>query len=183
MIPMLTLGIPGDDVTAVLMGAFMIQGITPGPTIFYEHTHLIYGIFGGLLMCDVLLYIIARFGFKLWIRLAQAPRHLIFSCVTVFCFVGAYSINQSLFDIFCLIFFGILGFLIQKYGFSAGAFIIGFILGPIWERSFDQAMVLSDGSCGIFFTRPFSLFFLILSLISVSSIVRTRMRKSNADLN
>ncbi len=177
MIPMLTLGIPGDDVTAILMGAFMIQGITPGPTIFYEHTHLIYGIFGGLLMCDLLLFVIAKMGFNLWIKLSQLPKHLIFSCVTVFCFVGAYSINQSLFDIFTLIFFAIVGFLMNKYEFSAGAFIIGFILGPIWERAFDQAMVISNGSFSIFFTRPIPVVFLLLALVSIISIARTRMKQ------
>ncbi|WP_028583250.1 tripartite tricarboxylate transporter permease [Desulfogranum mediterraneum] len=176
MIPMLTLGIPGDDVTAILMGAFLIQGITPGPTIFYEHTHLIYGIFGGLLMCDLFLYLIAKMGFNLWIKLSQAPKHLIFSCVTVFCFVGAYSINQSLFDIFTLIIFAIVGFLMKRYHFSAGAFIIGFILGPIWERAFDQAMVISDGSYSIFFTRPIPAIFLFLALVSIISITRTRMK-------
>lgn len=178
MIPMLTLGIPGDDVTAILMGAFMIQGITPGPTIFFEHTGLIYGIYGGLLLCDLMLYIIAKSGFNLWIKLSQLPKHLIFSCVTIFCFVGAYSINQSLFDILTLILFGIIGFFMKRLDFSAGAFIIGFILGPIWERAFDQAMVTSDGSFMIFLTRPISVVFLLLALGSVISITRTRM-KSN----
>jgi putative tricarboxylic transport membrane protein len=176
MIPMLTLGIPGDDVTAILMGAFMIQGITPGPTIFYEHTHLIYGIYGGLLLCDVLLFIIAKMGFNLWIKLSQLPKHVIFSCVTIFCIVGAYSINQSLFDVFTLILFGIIGYFMRKWEFSAGAFIIGFILGPIWERAFDQAMVTSDGSFMIFLTRPISVVFLLLAMASIISITRTRIK-------
>lgn len=176
MIPMLTLGIPGDDVTAILMGAFMIQGITPGPTIFYEHTHLIYGIFGGLIVCDILLYIITKTGFNIWIKLAQLPKYIIFSCVTVFCFVGAYSINQSLFDILTLIIFGVLGLLMNRYHLSVGAFIIGFVLGPIWERAYDQSMVISEGSFSIFFTRPIPLFFLGLSVIAIISIIRTRSK-------
>lgn len=180
MIPMLTLGIPGDDITAILMGAFMIQGITPGPTIFYENTALIYGIFGSLFLCDLILFIIAKMGFNLWVKLSQLPKHLIFSCVTIFCFVGAYSINQSLFDVFTLVMFGIIGFFMKKYQFSPGAFIIGFILGPIWERAFDQAMVTSDGSFMIFFTRPISAVFLVLALASIVSIARTRMRFKRA---
>lgn len=183
MIPMLTLGIPGDDITAILMGAFMIQGITPGPTIFYEHTELIYGIYGGLLLCDALLYIIARMGFPLWIKLSQLPKHLIFSCVTIFCFVGAYSINQSLFDVFTLIMFGIIGFFMKKWDFSAGAFIIGFILGPLWERAFDQAMVVSEGSYMIFLTRPISAVFLFLAFVSACSIARTRLKSKNPALS
>ncbi len=178
MIPMLTLGIPGDDVTAILMGAFMIQGIPPGPTIFFEHTHLIYGIYGGLLLCDVLLFFIAKMGFNLWIRLSQLPRHLIFSCVTIFCVVGSYSINQSLFDVATLILFGVIGFFMRRLEYSAGAFIVGFILGPIWERSFDQALVISDGSFMIFFTKPISVVFLLMAVASIISITRTRMRKN-----
>ena len=110
MIPLLTLGIPGDDVTAVLMGAFLIQGITPGPNIFFENTTVVYGIFGSLIMCDILLYVIAKLGFRAWVRITQLPKHIIFSTVTIFAFVGTYSINQSLFDILCLILFGILGY-------------------------------------------------------------------------
>lgn len=182
MIPMLTLGIPGDDVTAILMGAFMIQGIAPGPTIFYEHTELVYGIYAGLLMCDVFLFYIAKFGFRFWIRLSQCPKHVIFSAVTVFCFVGAYSINQNVFDLLTLILFGIVGFFFRRYDFSPAAFIIGFILGPLWERAFDQVMVLSDGDITVIFRRPFSATLLGLALITGLSIAynRHKMRKGAA---
>lgn len=178
MIPMLTLGIPGDDVTAVLMGAFLIQGLTPGPNIFFENTAIVYGIFGSLIICDVLMYIIAKSGFKVWIRITQLPKHVIFSAVTIFAFVGTYTINQSLFDILCLITFGFLGYMMRRFDFSAGPLIIGFILGPILERSFDQTMTLSDGSYMIFLTHPFAVILLLLTAGSVFSIVRSRMRRN-----
>lgn len=177
MIPMLTLGIPGDDVTAVLMGAFIIQGITPGPTIFQEHGPLVYGIFAGLFVCNFLLYFIAKAGFPLWIKLSQLPKHIIFSAVTVFAFVGAYSINQSLFDIYTLIAFSIIGYGMRKYHYSAGAFIIGFVLGPLWERAFDQSMVLSDGSFMIFLERPISAVLLVLALCACIGIGLTRHKQ------
>jgi putative tricarboxylic transport membrane protein len=176
MVPMLTLGIPGDDVTAVLLGAFIIQGITPGPTIFQEHGQLIYGIYGGLLLCDLLLYYIAKFGFPAWIRLSQLPKSVIFPAVTVFCFVGAYSINQNMFDVLCLICFGVVGYFIRKYEYSAGAVIIGFILGPLWERSFDQALTLSGGSLMIFIERPIAGLLLACSLLSGIGIAVSRIR-------
>lgn len=178
MIPMLTLGIPGDDVTAVLMGAFFIQGLSPGPNIFFEHTEVVYGIFGSLLICDILLYVIAKFGFKAWARIIQLPKHVIFSGVTVFAVVGAYSINQSLFDVLCLIAFGILGYGMRRFGYSAGAMIIGFILGPLLERAFDQSMTLSDGSFLIFVERPIALALLIVTALSVASVIHVRMRNS-----
>lgn len=174
MIPMLTLSIPGDDVTAILMGAFMIQGITPGPTIFYEHPVVVYGIFGSLIMCNILLFTIAKAGFPVWMKLASLPKYHIFSFVTVFCFIGAYTVNQSLFDIFILILFGVIGYLMKMANFTPVAFIIGFILAPFAERTFDQALTLSDGSFMIFISHPFSVIFFILSIISV---IGTGMRK------
>lgn len=177
MIPLLTLGIPGDDVTAVLMGAFLIQGLTPGPNIFFEHTSVIYGIFGSLILCDILLYVVAKLGFRFWLRVVEMPRYIIFSAVTVFAFLGTYSINQSMFDIFCLIGFGILGYLMRVFQFSAGALIIGFILGPILEKSYDQTMSLSNGSYMIFLESPFALLLLLVTCASVFSIYRVRARR------
>ena len=170
MIPLLTLGIPGDDVTAVLMGAFLIQGITPGPNIFFENTTVVYGIFGSLIMCDILLYVIAKLGFRAWVRITQLPKHIIFSTVTIFAFVGTYSINQSL--------FGILGYGMRRFQFPAGPMIIGFILGPLLESAFDQTMTLSDGSFMIFLTHPFSVVLLLLTVAAVFSIARARLRRS-----
>ncbi len=177
MIPLLTLGIPGDDVTAVLMGAFLIQGLTPGPNIFFEHTQVVYGIFGALLLCDLLLFFIAKFGFRFWLRVVEMPRHVIFSAVTVFAFIGTYSINQSLFDLFCLIVFGIVGYLMRVFHFSAGALIIGFILGPILEKAYDQSMSISGGSYMIFLEKPFAAVLLLATVGSVISIYRVRARK------
>ena len=176
MIPLLTLSIPGDDVTAVLMGAFLIQGITPGPAIFFEHTRVIYGIYGGLLLCNLCNFVLAKAGFPFWIRLANSPKYIVFSLVTIFCFLGAYAINQSIFDIFILILFGLAGYCMRKAEFSPAAFIIGFILGPFMERSLDQALTLSDGSLAIFFTRPISALFLLLAVASLVSLTRRRLK-------
>ena len=178
MIPLLTLGIPGDDVTAVLMGAFLIQGITPGPNIFFENTTVVYGIFGSLFLCDILLYIIAKFGFKAWIHIGELPKHIVFSTVTIFAFVGTYSINQSLFDVLCLILFGLFGYGMRRFQFPAGPMIIGFILGPLLESSFDQSMTLSDGSFMIFIEKPGAVVLLLLTIGAVISIVRARLRRS-----
>ncbi|MCD7982893.1 MAG: tripartite tricarboxylate transporter permease [Desulfovibrio sp.] len=176
MIPLLTLGIPGDDVTAVLMGAFLIQGITPGPNIFFDNTTVVYGIFASLIICDVLLYVIAKTGFRFWVRITQLPKHIIFSTVTIFAFVGTYSINQSLFDVLCLILFGLLGYGMRRFQFPAGPMIIGFILGPLLESAFDQTMTLSDGSFMIFLTKPVAVLLLLLTAGAVFSILRGRKR-------
>ncbi len=176
MIPLLTLGIPGDDVTAVLMGAFLIQGLTPGPNIFFDHTTVVYGIFASLLLCDFILYFVAKFGFRFWVRIVEMPRYIIFSAVTVLAFLGTYSISQSMFDIVCLIIFGVIGYLMRIFHFSAGAMIIGFILGPILEKSFNQSMTLSDGSFLIFVQKPIAVIILLITLASIISIYRMRAK-------
>ena len=180
MIPMLTLGIPGDDVTAVLMGAFLIQGLTPGPSIFFEHTKVIYGIYGGLLMCNVVVYIIAKSGFNIWIRLANIPKHYIFACVAAFSITGAFAIDQSLFDILILLIFMVLGYLFKLVNFNPAAFVVGFILFPFLEENLSQAMVLTDGNPFLFFTKPFAWVFIVLSLISLWS---TKRQKDKAAKN
>ena len=129
-------------------------------------------------MCDILLYVIAKLGFRAWVRITQLPKHIIFSTVTIFAFVGTYSINQSLFDILCLILFGILGYGMRRFQFPAGPMIIGFILGPLLESAFDQTMTLSDGSFMIFLTHPFSVVLLLLTVAAVFSIARARLRRS-----
>ena len=167
-----------DDQRICVIDGGEQQGITPGPNIFFENTTVVYGIFGSLIMCDILLYVIAKLGFRVWVRITQLPKHIIFSTVTIFAFVGTYSINQNLFDILCLILFGILGYGMRRFQFPAGPMIIGFILGPLLESAFDQTMTLSDGSFMIFLTHPFSVVLLLLTVAAVFSIARARLRRS-----
>lgn len=180
MIPLLTLGIPGDDVTAVLMGAFLIQGLSPGPNIFFESTQTVYGLFGALIICDILLFFVAKIGFRLWIRTLRIPRYIIFSLVTIFAFLGTYSINQSFFDLFCLIIFGVIGYFIRVFGFSAGAVIIGFILCPILEKSYDQTMVISNQSWMIFLEKLIAVVIIIITIISLYSVHKMRYKQQHS---
>lgn len=176
MIPMLTLSIPGDDVAAILMGAFMIQGITPGPTIFYEHTSVIYSIFAGFLLTDLFLLIIARSGFKFWTKVASVPRHYIFPCVTVFAFAGAFTVNQSMTDILILLCFMVLGYGMRTFSLNPAAFVIGFILTPFLEENLDQAIAIVGDNYHLFFATPFAWVFTALGAFSVWSTMRQRKK-------
>jgi len=176
MIPMLTLSIPGDDVTALLFGAFLIQGITPGPTIFFEHTQVIYGIFAGFLITDLVLLVIARIGFKFWTKVASVPRHYIFPCVTIFAFAGAFTANQNINDVMILILFTMFGFGMRLVGLNPAAYLIGFILTPMLEQNLDQAVAIVGTEYHLYFTTPFAWIFTALAAISVYSTIRQRKK-------
>ncbi len=176
MIPMLTLSIPGDDVTALLFGAFLIQGITPGPTIFFEHTQIIYGIFAGLLLTDLFLLVFARIGFRFWTKIASVPKYFIFPCVTIFAFTGAFTANQSLHDVLLLILFTMFGFSMRLLGLNPAAYLIGFILTPMLEQNLDQAVAIVGDDYLKFFSTPFAWIFTTLAAFFVFSSMRQRKK-------
>jgi putative tricarboxylic transport membrane protein len=180
MIPMLTLSIPGDDVAALLMGAFLIHGLTPGPMIFFEHTETIYAIFAGFLITDLFLLVIARSGFKFFVKMASLRRYYIFPCVTVFAFTGAFTAGQNMDDILVLIAFTVMGYGMRLVGLNPAVFIIGFILTPFLEQNLDQAMSIVGTDYYLFFASPFSWVFIALSVFFVFSSMRVRRKTSNA---
>lgn len=176
MIPMLTLSIPGDDVAALLMGAFLIHGLTPGPMIFFDNAPTIYAIFAGFLLTDLFLLVMARAGFRMWIRVASLKRYFIFPCVTVFAFVGAYTVNQSMNDVLLLILFTIFGYGMRRVGLNPAVFIIGFILTPFLEQNLDQAIAIVGTDYHLFFATPFAWIFTALAAFFIWST--TRMKKA-----
>ncbi len=180
MIPMLTLSIPGDDVAALLMGAFLIHGLTPGPMIFFEHTDIIYAIFAGFLITDFFLLFIARAGFGFWTRVASLKRFYIFPCVTVFAFAGAYTANQSLNDVLILICFTVLGYGMRLVGLNPAVFIIGFILTPFLEQNLDQAVAIVGDDYGMIFASPFAWVFTALSAFFIYSSMRLKKKQKAA---
>lgn len=181
LIPMLTLSIPGDDVAALLMGAFLIHGLTPGPMIFLEHTETIYAIFAGFLVTDLFLLAIAKSGFRAFVKIASLRRYYIFPCVTVFAFAGAFTAGQNMNDILILIGFMVFGYLMRLAGLNPAIFIVGFILTPLFEQNLDQAMAIVGTDYHLLFYRPFSVVFILLSLFFVYSSIR--MRKKEKAMN
>ncbi|MGH1350991.1 MAG: tripartite tricarboxylate transporter permease [Methyloligellaceae bacterium] len=178
MIPMLTLSIPGDDVAALLMGAFLIHGLTPGPMIFFESADVIYAIFAGFLLTDIFLLFIARSGFKFWIKVASLKRHFIFPCVTVFAFVGAFTAGQNMNDVLILICFTILGYSMRLVGLNPAVFIIGFILTPFLEQNLDQSISIIGTDYHLFFASPFSWIFTALAGFFVYSTLKMKKKES-----
>jgi putative tricarboxylic transport membrane protein len=182
-IPLLTLGIPGDIITAVIMGAFLIQGFIPGPLLFKEHADIIYAIFVGFIICDVVYYLLGSVFMRYAAYLSLVPRMLLFPIVFVFCVVGAYAIHHSVFDIGILVAFGIIGFYMQKFGFATAPLLIAFILSPIGETAVRQSLLMSSGSLLIFVSRPISLGFFLLTLITIAGIIRGHFRMKPKPFN
>ncbi len=177
-IPLLTLGIPGDIITAVIMGAFLIQGFIPGPLLFKDHASIIYAIFIGFIICDIVYFILGSLFMKYAAYLSKVPRKTLFPIVFVFCVVGSYAIHHSVFDIGIVMVFGILGYYMQRFGFATAPLLIAFILSPIGETAVRQSLLMSSGSPLIFLTRPIALGFFLLTVISVIGIIRSHFGRS-----
>lgn len=182
LIPLFTLGIPGNVASALLIGAFVIHGITPGPLMFEENGRLIYGIYGGMLIANVLNLLIGNVGLRFFMKVVCLPQRVLFPVIIFICLCGSYMGRSSLFDVGLMIGFALLGYVMRKYDYSFITFLIGFVLGPMFELSFQQALVLSDNNPLIFLERPIAACMVLLTLIVV---VRTALkaRKQNNLLN
>lgn len=169
MIPMLTLGIPGDGATAIMLGALMVQGMQPGPLLFREQASAVYSIFIGLLLANVIMGI---FGFSLirvFVKVVNVPKKILLPIIFCLTFVGAYAYNNSMTDVFVMVFCGILGYFMNKTEFSMSSIVIGIILGSMAEANFRGALIMSDGRLSIFLTHPICAVFLVLACVSLFS--------------
>ncbi len=165
LIPMLTLGIPGDAMTAVLMGGLIIQGLRPGPLLFQQQMPFVSSIFISLLLSVVFMCILGLLGAPVFAKLISFPKKYLIPAILVFSLVGSYAISNSIFDIWVLIISGIVGFLFRKIGLPIAPIILGMILGPLFESNFRRALMLSGGNWATFVQRPISLAFLIVVVV------------------
>nr|MBX2837005.1 tripartite tricarboxylate transporter permease [Gammaproteobacteria bacterium] len=180
LIPLFVLGIPGNLAAAMLMGAFMIHGMQPGPLLFKENAQLMYGIYGSLLLASLFLLIIGRLGLRLFCKAIDIPAMILYPIVIFTCVMGAYLGKSSLFDVGLMLTFGCLGYFMRKFDYSYVAFLIGFILAPEWERALQQVVIISQNNTFMFFTRPVAMALMGLALYVV---IRTFMRSFNNSKN
>jgi putative tricarboxylic transport membrane protein len=155
-IPLMAIGIPENAVMALMMGAFIIQGIQPGPNMIASHPELFWGLVASMWVGSCFLVILNVPLVRYWLSLFKIPFNVLFPAILFFCCVGTYSINNSLDDIFITALFGFFGYLFMRVGLEAAPLILGFILGPMLEENFRRAMLLSRGNFSIFITRPIS---------------------------
>ncbi len=162
LIPMMTLGIPGDAMTAVLMGGLVIQGLRPGPLLFQQQMPFVSSIFISLLISVIFMLVLGLFGAKYFAKLIGFPRRFLVPAIITFSLVGSYAIGNSTFDIGVMLIAGVVGFFLRKMSFSVAPIILGMILGPLFESNLRRALMLSQGNWMTFISRPISLFFLIV---------------------
>jgi len=168
MVPLLTLGIPGSAVTAVMIGAFMIHGIRPGPMMIYQQPDLVYAIFCGLLLANLLIIVGGIIGVRYLVKALEIPYSKVGPSILLFCVIGAYALNNSIADVWITFAFGIVGYLMRKFGYGLAPMVLGMILGPLCETSLMRAMIVSDYDPMVLVTRPISGSVLALSALSFS---------------
>lgn len=180
MVPLLCMGIPGNTVAAIFMGGLQVHGISPGPLIYQKSGVYVYGIYFALIISTLFMLVFERLGLPVFAKLLDIPKHILLPLIMVMCCVGAYSNNSRVFDVQCVLFFGLLGAFFKYFKIPSTPLIIGFILGSMFEENLRQALQASHGSWSIFVTRPISCVFLIVAVVFCFFTVRGNLKAKKA---
>jgi TctA family transporter len=178
---MLTLGIPANPVMALMIGALMIQGIQPGPTIITEQATLFWGVVVSMWIGNVFLLVLNLPLIGLWVRMITVPYHLLFPAIMVFCAIGVYSLSNTTFDVYLMALFGVLGYIFHKIGCEPTPLLLGFVLGPPMEEFLRRALVLSEGRATVLVTEPLSAALLAAAAILLTSVMLPTIRKKREE--
>jgi putative tricarboxylic transport membrane protein len=176
--PLLALGIPGSPTTAVMLAGFMMWGIRPGPLLFQNNADLVWGLIASKFMGNLILLIMNLFLIPLFVLVLRVPYTILMNFIVIFAAVGAYTVNNNLFDVWVMVGFGILGYLMKKLNYPIVPLVLGLVLGRLAENSLRQALTISGGSISIFIERPITVIFLILALLGyLTPLIRWGMRR------
>jgi len=180
-IPLLTLGIPSNSIMAMMLGAMMIHGITPGPSVITNQPALFWGLIASMWIGNVMLLVINLPLIGLWVRLLRVPYRLLFPAILLFCCVGVYSVNNRGFDVALVIIFGLLGYLFRKAKCEPGPLLLGFVLGPLLETNLRRALLISQGDPAVLIERPISAVLFAASAILLVMMVLPAFRKKREE--
>lgn len=183
MLPMLTLGIPGDAVTAVMLGALTLQGLQPGPLLFREHGELVFTLFAGMLVCYVFMLVLGLGALRFMGRILQMPKAVLTPVILALCIVGTYALNNSMFDVGIMLAAGVVGYFMQKWEYPASPVVLALIMGPMAEASFRRALSLSGGSHDFLYTRPITAGLLSLAILTLFLPLLRRHRSLRKEKN
>lgn len=181
-IPLMTLGIPAHPVMALMVGAFILQGITPGPNVINDQPALFWGIIASMWVGNLLLVLLNLPLIGLWVKMLSIPYRALFPAIVLFACIGCYSINQNIYDVFAIGFFGIVGYVLIRLGCEPAPLLLGFVLGPLLEEHLRRAMIISRGDPMIFLERPISATLLALALLAVVLAVLPSIRRKRKEV-
>lgn len=183
MIPLLTLGIPGSGATAVMMGAFLLHGIQPGPLLFSKSPEAVYTIFVGMLVCNLIMILAGLITAKFFSELMRVPENILSAFIISFCLLGAFALRNDMTDVWFMVIFGIVGYLMRRYDLPSPPLILGLILGPLAEKYFLTTMIGCGNDWTIFFCRPVSGSLMIISIgLLLMPFLRGLLRKGKKEV-
>lgn len=180
-IPLLTLGIPSNPVMALMIGAMIIQGITPGPAVMTEQPALFWGIIASMWIGNLFLVVLNLPLIGIWVKMISVPYHYLYPMILVFCCIGVFSLGNKLFDVYLLAGFGVLGYIFSKLKCEPAPLLLGFILGPMMEEYLRRALLLSRGDFSVLVTRPISATMLAIALIALIVVFLPSIRKKREE--
>jgi len=180
-IPMLTLGIPSNPVMALMIGAMIIQGIQPGPSVMTEQPALFWGLIVSMWIGNLMLLVLNLPLIGLWVKMISVPYHLLYPAIIVFCAIGVFSLANTPFDVYFMTVFGLLGYIFRKLDAEPAPLLLGFILGPMMEEFLRRALLLSKGSPLVLVTRPISATLLALSAVALIVVLTPALRKKREE--
>lgn len=180
LIPLLTMGIPGDGSVALMLGALMINGLTPGPRLFTDHGVTMYAIMVGLIFVNLFMFLQGRYLTGLFAKIIKIPPVILAPIIVIFCFAGAYSVKISMFDVGLTLIFAVVAYLLTKLECSVVPILLGLVLGRMTEENFRRALIISDGSWSIFASSPVCIAFLVLIAVTLFIIIRGKITESKS---
>jgi len=167
LIPLLTLGVPGDIVTAILFGAFLMYGLVPGPNLFKYNISLVHGIMLSLIVINIIMYLQGKYFVKMFASVNKIPTQIMLPILFLLCVIGVFVANNAIFDVKLILIFGVIAYFAIKIDMPISPMLLGVVLGPIAEQNFRKALILSEGNYMTFIVKPISLFFLILVVLTI----------------
>lgn len=181
LIPLIAMGIPGSVIDAILIGALTIHSIQPGPTLFLTNNDIVWGMIAAALLANILMFILMTSSVRYISGLIYLPKSFVLPVVMMFCVIGSYALNNTMFDVWVMLAFGVIGFLMEKAGIPLGPFVIGFVLAPLAEEKLRSGLMMTAGDFSPIFTRPFPLVFTLTAVaLLVWPILSERRRKARA---
>jgi putative tricarboxylic transport membrane protein len=175
-IPLMTLGIPPNVVMALLLGAFIVHGLQPGPLLIVQKPDLFWGIVASMYIGNVMLLVLNLPLIGIWVQVLRVPYAILFPLILLFCVIGVYSVSNAIFDVYLMIGFGVVGYLMKKFGYEPAPLVLAFVLGPLLENNLRKSLILSQGDFSTFVTRPISAACLTVAALLLLSPLLPRLR-------